>query len=272
MIWGALRSRVPLAWKLVFRHGRARLLDPRDRGILVTIGGQRVRVPAYFFGSGRADYEIQPIGRFVRWLEAHPAAEVVDVGCSICIYGLVALNRQPQVTVVGLDPDLVSLKCAQWLCSKSGAARLGLVHGFAVPSDGARTSLDAALAATARELTNPRVPRIVEQTRYRELAEPDACQMPRYSLDALWAEAKPDRARLLKIDVEGFELSVLAGAREFLARCRPTILLSAHPQFFPRLGTSTDALRAWLAAAGYATDVFAVDHEEHWWCEPTGPQ
>lgn len=257
-----------MSWKVAFRRLRACVLDPRDRGIFVTIGGQRVRVPAYFRGGGREDYETAALERVVRWLETQPTAEIVDVGCSLSLYGLVALQRQPRVSVIGMDPDLPSLKCGRWICEKSGVGRLGLVHGFAGPHDPSGATLASALAATELELANPAVPRLVESTGYGEATGGNWARVPRYSLDTLFRNVACDRPRLLKIDVEGHEHSVLEGARDFLSRLRPVVLLSAHPQFYGRLGFDPGAWRALLAAAGYRMELLAVDHEEHWWCEP----
>ena len=63
-LWPALRQRLPWRWKTAFRFARAGVLDPFGRGIEVTLGGQRVRVPAYFRGGGLADYETAALGRF----------------------------------------------------------------------------------------------------------------------------------------------------------------------------------------------------------------
>ena len=53
-----------------------------------------------------------------------------------------------------------------------------------------------------------------------------------------------ERVDMIKIDVEGMELDVLAGARETIARCRPVIYLDV-------IKTDQGALGRWLAEAGY---------------------
>lgn len=48
-------------------------------------------------------------------------------------------------------------------------------------------------------------------------------------------EFKPDNARLLKIDVQGYETAVLAGAKDFIAACRPFEKLIIEFEFDPKL-------------------------------------
>jgi FkbM family methyltransferase len=48
------------------------------------------------------------------------------------------------------------------------------------------------------------------------------------SLDSLWNQSAFSAPSVIKIDVEGAELSVLQGGRQMLAACRPIILLAGH--------------------------------------------
>ncbi len=52
----------------------------------------------------------------------------------------------------------------------------------------------------------------------------------------------------IKIDVEGHEMAVLAGAGETIARCRPRLLVEANDAHAPG---AVDRLVAWAEAAGY---------------------
>jgi len=68
---------------------------------------------------------------------------------------------------------------------------------------------------------------------------------------------------IIKIDVEGWELEVLKGAENILARYRPLLFLSLHPEALARLHTSSDVVQAWLEERGYCLQVIATDHEIH---------
>lgn len=56
---------------------------------------------------------------------------------------------------------------------------------------------------------------------------------------------------VIKIDVEGFEVSVLKGARTLLAASKPKIFLSIHPQHLVSLGSSVDELKALILDMDY---------------------
>jgi len=64
-------------------------------------------------------------------------------------------------------------------------------------------------------------------------------------LDEVWNDRQRPVVSFCKIDVEGAELSVLEGAKEMLATCRPALLLEADP------GPELDALASWLKPRDY---------------------
>jgi Methyltransferase FkbM domain len=78
----------------------------------------------------------------------------------------------------------------------------------------------------------------------------DAVDVPMRSVDELCSrlDFRPD---LVKVDVEGFELSVLAGARATLALYRPRLFLEIHPERLCELGGSAEEVVLMLAGLGY---------------------
>ncbi len=56
---------------------------------------------------------------------------------------------------------------------------------------------------------------------------------------------------IIKIDVEGWELSVLEGATQVLRTAKPMIFLSVHPKHIQSLGRSTSELQTLLGEVDY---------------------
>jgi len=81
-------------------------------------------------------------------------------------------------------------------------------------------------------------------------------EIPVRPLDDLCTELgfAPD---LVKIDVEGFELAVLAGARGLLARHRPCLFLEVHPARLRELGGSLAEVVRLLEELGYRFESLA---------------
>ncbi len=63
-----------------------------------------------------------------------------------------------------------------------------------------------------------------------------------------------DNVGLIKIDVEGHELAVLAGAGETIARCRPNLIVELEETY-----TKTDILSSVGEVMGYGYDAFFLD-------------
>jgi len=103
-------------------------------------------------------------------------------------------------------------------------------------------------------------------------ASPGEVEFPAVSLDEYIARGAPAPS-VVKIDVDGFELSVLRGARACLARHRPRLWMEVHPGFLKAQKKSPDDVLNLLRETGY-TIVFYDDYNlpgatvsYHIWCE-----
>jgi hypothetical protein len=91
--------------------------------------------------------------------------------------------------------------------------------------------------ATARDLGD-------EQRPYRRLSV--ECRR----LDSLLGDVLRDRVGVMKIDVEGFELQVVRGARELIRRDRPAIVFEYWPEVAGPLGWRVEDVAEAITAAG----------------------
>jgi FkbM family methyltransferase len=216
-------------------------------------------------------YEPETVSAMKKWLEAAENPLVVDVGCSLGFITCAGLFCNLSACVIAIDSDLQSLKAAQRLCSYAPrvAERLSLVWGFVASEPAQEADFLAANRATLRALEQPAITGDPGAVRYvcLDSVEDAGKPIPRHTLDGLIpSDAFLKSPMLIKCDVEGAELLVLRGAKRLLAERRPALLISVHPWALPANGGTKEGLRSFLSDQGYAVEVIAVDHEEHWWC------
>jgi hypothetical protein len=80
--------------------------------------------------------------------------------------------------------------------------------------------------------------------------ESDVVEVPVTTIDS-YCESKNLKPSLIKIDVEGFEFSVLNGAKKILKEVRPRILVELHPMCWPALGIDKSWASTQLRALNY---------------------
>jgi FkbM family methyltransferase len=252
-----------------------KLIDFHGRGVLMNIGGCiPVRMPAEYAWKVVEGYEPESLRAMKKWLEATKSPVVVDVGCSFGFISCAGLFGNPASHVIAIDSDLESLKLAQRLCARAPqvSERLSLVWGFISDDPTQQADYLEAHKLALRALERPGLTGKPEAIHYvcLDSVDPASPPIPRHTLDNLIPpSAFLKLPILIKCDVEGAEQLVLNGAKRLLTERRPALLVSVHPENLPKYGTNKDALRSFLALHGYAIEVIAIDHEEHWWCVAT---
>jgi len=130
-------------------------------------------------------------------------------------------------------------------------------------------------------------PASVENSGIGHIAAPtdsagDVMQVPALTLDSIANDLGP--SRLIAVDVEGYELSVLRGATAYLRRHRPALVLEVCPILLRRTGDDLENLTAQLDALDY--EAFEIGrfgirravlercaapaYEANWLCLPRG--
>lgn len=228
-------------------------------------------MPAEFAGARWEDYEVETVEAFDGWIRRHPGGLVLDVGSSIGIFSAAALFADSATQVVAFDSDLASLAATVRMCRHAKGDRLRVVQGLLCDEASVSLACAEAAASTSEELAASHPAGFENSNRYICLGDPDAPSIRRLRLDDLFPQSV-GCALLIKCDVEGAELLVLQGGRRLIERERPHLLLSVHPPALPTYGHSCEKVRLFLSELGYVSGVLAIDHEEHWWCEPAARQ
>jgi FkbM family methyltransferase len=228
-----------------------------------------VRLPPELCGSDWDAYEPEVFQELCELLDRDPDTLVLDIGCAVGIFSVGALFRSSRSAVIAIDPDLASLRATQRLTVYAPGHRLTLIHGFVSDEDASDDRLDKVARRTNELLAQSKLTGDPGTTAYQALETRDP-SMPVYGLDHLFSDhaIAPGRPVLLKCDVEGAELRVLRSGRELLSQYRPTLLLSVHPLALPVHGHTVADVRDFLAEHRYDIAVIAIDHEEHWLCQP----
>lgn len=167
--------------------------------------------------------------------EAKPGSHAVDVGANVGIFTLALASAVEPGKVLAFEPvprNLERLKANLSLnhCNNVDVYKVALgdredVRSIFVTDDAAYASMQE--SAIGRQNHSSLKVRVV-------------------TFDSVWREAGRPNVSVMKVDVEGAELSVLKGATEMLGQCSPVLMLEANTP------AQLDALAAWLREHGYS--------------------
>ncbi len=155
---------------------------------------------------------------------------VIDVGANVGLF-TVALSRAvgPSGHVIAFEPIQSTVGALQENVARNHLANVHVIVAAAVEQDGGvdfNLSDDAALHSLGRPIEGHP---ILGSTR-----------VAGRSLDSVWQDFGRPQVSLLKIDAEGAESRVLAGAVAIVEACSPVILVEANGQ--PQLDTFIEKL------------------------------
>jgi len=191
---GAVRA--PLAPGVVLR------LDSRGRD----------QVAAALYWRGLAGYEPETMAVFRRLLPG--AHAVIDVGASVGIFALVAGLEDGRRRVFALEPVPETFACLERNLALNAQARVEAVAAAAAAFDGTidlNVPLGESLPFGASALAG-----------HRDAGR--RVTVPAVTLDRFVSERAPGPVDMIKLDTEGTEPDVLAGARSLIAGDRPWIV------------------------------------------------
>ena len=219
----------------------AALLDLGGRGVEWEINGERFRVdPRYRHRLGHS-YDA-PAARFIRE-RVRPGAVCVDVGANVGVYVLqFARWSGPAGRVVAFEPNPEARRVLARHVGLNGfAERVEVIEAAVGDARGEATLY----AAGVEGMSRLGAPNALLKARARPL------RVPVVTLDD-FCRARDLRPDWLFIDIEGFELSALAGARR-LVRERGAALhlvVEMHPNVWDTAGATRDTAAALLDELG----------------------
>jgi FkbM family methyltransferase len=168
------------------------------------------------------------------WASLEPGGFAIDVGANVGVYAVTAALRVgPAGRVIAVEADDDYVPRLRGNLERNDLANVEVVAAAAGPTDGEVELIIAADRAFSS---------IKPLVAYRGAGA--ARQVPQVRLDTLWHDAGEPAVGFVKVDVEGAELEVLAGAGELLERCRPALVVEVSSATEPEV-------RSTLAALGY---------------------
>jgi len=243
-------------------------------GARVEVGRKRKLVVPWDF-VGATDwpfYEPHSVEFFAGLIDEAPDSLVVDIGCAIGIYSLVALSVSKRVEVCSMDSDMMSLAIAAHLCRPTARGRHRLLWGFCGDEkmghdNPLRGDLEHACARSLELVKQAGLKPRIGANAYTCVGGANQEHIPFWDMDSLLVPvAKTGRPILVKVDIEGAEIAMLRGSSKLSAYPNVQMLLSVHPHILTQAWASSgEEVRELLESRDYQITLVEKTSEEHWW-------
>ena len=214
-----------------FAGGEPRTVEVADGYTFPVDAGTLIGWAIRFFGT----YEPEVRDQIRRRLGTGDVA--IDVGANVGWHALLmAAIVGPRGRVFAFEPNPTTRARLERAVAENGFTQIS-VEPFAVSNRCGAAGFDAPAAGQFWDGTG-------------RLTGDGSSQVECVTLDAFVAERTLGRVALVKIDVEGWEPAVLAGAERVIAD-RPLVLFEYDAAYIARCGGSGAALAAWLRSRGF---------------------
>jgi FkbM family methyltransferase len=152
-----------------------------------------------------------------------PATHFFDVGANVGAYAWSAREVAPEVELFLFEPDPMNRKLLQKTIQRNALTGVHLWEGAVAASGGPRTFYLDEASGTVGSLHDDSAKGHSLQSAYQVAR---SITVVATTLDDYVDAVRGERPEVVvKVDVEGAEAEVLAGAREFIRRFRPLILM-----------------------------------------------
>jgi FkbM family methyltransferase len=226
-------------------------------------GGYRMQVPAAPRQSWIAAFTGAYDGEVISFLERYidPKSNVLDIGASLGFYTIpLALAAQKRGGhVIAFEPVSTNCLTIRRNLELNHLAEAATVVQAALGKDCGRVTLHieaggSGNAAIATGLSDD------ESALHDHAGRLTATEeVPIVALDSIEFPQRDDaRCSLMKMDVEGFELDVLEGARHLIESSRPIIVGEFNPDWLRSRGHDPQVAMAWANKNGYRCFEFVL--------------
>lgn len=217
------------------------LLGWSGKGIAWPINGVTYRIDPHHRHRLGQNYDA-PVAAFMRE-RVRPGALCVDVGANVGVYVLQFAHwSAPTGRIIAFEPNPVARMVLEKHLQMNGVAERVTVVPAAVGASCGEATLYAADADGMSRLGEPNklIADRVSEITVSVLTLDDYCAANRLMPD--W----------LLLDIEGFEIAALKGARELIKNCRRDlgIVVEMHPDLWDSAGTTRAEAETLLTALG----------------------
>jgi FkbM family methyltransferase len=211
-----IRSLLQLLNRLTFKWRTSGVVDFTFRGkhiVFFTQSDDGI-ADALFYERDYIEYSELTLFSYL----AERSKTIADIGANTGLYSIISAKSNPQANIIGFEPNpsnLVRLKKNIALNQVSNIRieeqAVGDTAGtvsFTIPADGSISDTSSVLGDFSKATYQGKI-------QWKEIT------VPQTSLNDFFSGAQVD---LVKIDVEGYEVSVFNGAVEFFKKNKPVIL------------------------------------------------
>ena len=202
------------------------------------------RAPLFRVMCENGGFEPEIIDRLVKLTRA--GTTMFDIGANIGLMAIPVLRACASCRVVSFEPSPNSLSYLRHTVRDAGFGERWLLIDKALGEQKGDASFVIGRPEDA----------LFEGFKSAALRDARTITVPVSTLDEEWAALGSPDVSVVKIDVEGAEHQVLAGARALLTSKRPAIVLEWHEPYLERFGTPPERLSA--LAAAYRYRVFTI--------------
>ncbi len=169
----------------------------------------------------RDDFEGEERRKFAGLIRKLQPRIFYDIGANFGLYSWITKTVCPECTVICLEPDASNVRLLRKTIQKNQIGNISVIQKAVADADGKMAFFSDELTGGTGSLEDPGTRESFVQRRFGRM--PGVVEVETTSVDSLVSRfGAPD---LMKIDVEGAELSVLKGATGLVERRAPLIFL-----------------------------------------------